>query len=116
MLSYRSICFQSMNLIFFILIFLLSFPIDVFGFFRSRTKIRPIVTKDCCIPPKINIDSKKANYGRDFFRQLTINSDLYDEVNPENMCHLMHFLFQQASINNKSILFTEGLLFNQNIS
>jgi hypothetical protein len=58
----------------------------------------------------MSIDSTKANHGKDFFRQLTIKSDLYEEVNPENICNLMHFLFQQASINNKSITLKEGVL------
>ena len=31
------------------------------------------------------------------------------EVNPENMCNLIHFLIQQASLNNKSITFTKGI-------
>ncbi len=77
---------------------------------RSRTKseIGSIISKNCCILPKMYVDSKKANLGKDFFRQLTIKSDLYEEVNPENICNLMHFLFQQASINNKSIIFKEG--------
>jgi hypothetical protein len=56
------------------------------------------------------VDSKKANLGKDFFRQLIINSDISEEVNPDNICNLMHFLFQQASINNKSITFTEGFI------
>jgi len=63
----------------------------------------------------MNINAQKANHGKDFLRQLTINSDLYEKANPENMCNLMHFLFQQASINNKPFLGTEGFIINQRI-
>jgi len=57
----------------------------------------------------MNINSQKANHGKDFLRQLTINSDLYEEANPENMCNLIHFLIQQSSLNNKSVTFTKGI-------
>jgi hypothetical protein len=102
-----------MNSIFFILILLLSFVNDTFELFRSHIKhdIRQNSSEECCIPPKLNINSKKSNLGKDFLRQLTIPSDLDPTINLENICNLMHFLFQQASINNKPIIFTEGLLF-----
>ncbi len=95
-----------MNSLFFLLILLSFFTIYTSGFFRSRTKSEN--SKNCCILPKMYVDSTKANLGKDFFRQLTIKSDLYEEINPENICNLMHFLFQQTSINNKSRIFTEG--------
>jgi len=64
---------------------------------------------ECCVPSKLNVGSKKANNGRDFFRQLSTNADSYKEVNPENMCNLIHFLIQQSSLNNKSVTFTKGI-------
>jgi hypothetical protein len=64
---------------------------------------------ECCVPSKLNVGSKKANNGRDFFHQLSTNADSYKEVNPENMCNLIHFLIQQSSLNNKSVTFTKGI-------
>jgi hypothetical protein len=91
-----------MNKIFFLLILFLSLTSQTNGFYRNRSK------KNCCIPPKTNVNSKRANSGKNLLRQLTIESDLREEVNPENMCNLMHFLFQQASLNKKLVSFTEG--------
>ena len=65
-------------------------------------------TNECCVSSKLNVGAKKANHGRDFFRQLATESDSYKHVNPENMCNLMHFFIQQATLNNKSITFTKG--------
>jgi hypothetical protein len=96
-----------MHTIFFLFILLLFFASQTDGFFRSRNK-GLIITKNCCIPPKTNVNSKRANSGKDILRQLTIDSDLREEVNPEKMCNLMHFLFQQASLNKKLVSFTEG--------
>jgi hypothetical protein len=64
---------------------------------------------ECCVSSKLNVGSKKANNGRDFFRRLSTDVDSYKEVNPENMCNLIHFLIQQASLNNKSVTFTKGM-------
>ncbi len=96
-----------MNTIFFLFILFLSFTSQTNGFFRSRKKALTI-TKNCCIPPKTNVNSKRANAGRDLLRQLTVEADIHDEVHPENMCNIMHFLFQQASLNKKLVSFTEG--------
>jgi len=65
-------------------------------------------TDECCVSSKLNVGSKKANNGRDFFRRLATESDSHKLINPENMCNLMHFFIQQASLNNKSITFTKG--------
>ena len=64
---------------------------------------------ECCVSSKLNVGSKKANIGRDFFRRLSTDVDSYKEISPENMCNLIHFLIQQASLNNKSITFTKGI-------
>ena len=98
-----------MNTIFFLFILLLSFINRTDGFFRSRNR-GLIIMKDCCVPPKINVNSKRANAGRNLLRELTVEADIREDVNPENMCNIMHFLFQHASINRKLINFTEGLI------
>ncbi|UJR24925.1 hypothetical protein I4U23_006289 [Adineta vaga] len=64
---------------------------------------------DCCVSSKINVASKKANNGRDFFHQLATNRSSYKQINPENMCNLIHFLIQQSSLNNQSVTFTKGM-------
>ncbi|CAF0958598.1 unnamed protein product [Adineta ricciae] len=66
-------------------------------------------TNECCVSSKINVGAKKANNGRDFFRRLATEDDAYKLITPENMCNLMHFFIQQASLNNKSITFTKGM-------
>lgn len=72
-------------------------------------RVKRAATKDqCCVSSKLNVGSKKANIGRDFFRRLATESDSHKLINPENMCNLMHFFIQQASLNNKSISFTKG--------
>ena len=75
-----------------------------FGQYREKRA----ATNECCVSSKLNVGPKKANNGRDFFRQLATESDSYKHVNPENMCNLMHFFIQQATLNNKSITFTKG--------
>jgi len=72
--------------------------------FKKRT-----TSDECCVSSKLNVGSKKANNGRDFFRRLSTNVDSYKEINPENMCNLIHFLIQQSSLNNKSVTFTKGI-------
>lgn len=67
-----------------------------------------IANDACCIPSKLNVASKKSNNGREFFRRLSTNNDSYKEINPENMCNLVHFFIQQAGLNNQSISFTKG--------
>lgn len=67
-------------------------------------------SEECCVSSKLNVAAKKANHGKDFLRNLTVNSEAYKLINPENMCHLMHFLIQQAKLNNKSVTFTKGSL------
>ena len=91
----------------------MSFVTDSFEFLHSQSKHKSIENsfEECCLTPKENIDSKKANLGKDFFRQLTTMSDLQPTINHDNICYLMHFLFQQASINNKPIRFDQGLFF-----
>jgi len=65
-------------------------------------------TDECCVSSKLNVGAKKANSGREFFRRLATESDSFKLVNPENMCNLMHFFIQQATLNNKSISFAKG--------
>lgn len=94
-----------------ITIFLAFFPLSTFGFFfrKSESNDGTKSSKECCVLPKINVDWRKANLGRDFFRQLTVNSDASGETTtPDNMCNLIHFLFQQASMNKKPVTISEG--------
>ena len=58
--------------------------------------------KDCCIAPKTNVDSQQANAGKELLQRLTVQSDMHAEITSEKMCHFVHFLFQQASNNNKT--------------
>ncbi len=93
--------------------FLIFFPLITESFtwfhhYHNRMKRATTTTNECCVSAKLNVGSKKANSGRDFFRQLATQSDSYKLVNPENMCNLMHFFIQQASLNNKSVTFTKG--------
>src|SRR5689334_10204164 len=84
--------------------------IEGFTWFNHQGHLREkrAATDECCVSSKLNVGSKKANNGRTFFRQLATESDSYKVINPENMCNLMHFFIQQASLNNKSITFTKG--------
>lgn len=76
------------------------------GFGQDREK--RAASDECCVSSKLNVGAKKANHGRDLFRKLATESDSHKLVNPENMCNLMHFFIQQATLNNKSITFTKG--------
>jgi hypothetical protein len=92
-------------------IFLILFPLitESFTWFHhSQSRAKRAATGECCVSSKFNVGAKKANSGRDFFRRLSTETDSYKLVNPENMCNLMHFFIQQATLNNKSITFTKG--------
>jgi hypothetical protein len=95
-----------------IILFLILFPLltESFTWFHHHYNIRSkrATTDECCVSSKLNVGSKKANSGREFFRRLATEDDGYKLVNPENMCNLMHFFIQQATLNNKSITFTKG--------
>ncbi|UJR23881.1 hypothetical protein I4U23_026853 [Adineta vaga] len=78
-------------------------------FHHYPNRIKRASTNECCVSSKLNVGSKKANTGRDFFRRLATEEDSYKLINPENMCNLMHFFIQQAALNNKSITFTKGM-------
>ncbi len=97
-----------------IIVFLIFFPFltSSFTWFHHHYQNRDkrAATDECCVSSKLNVGSKKANNGRDFFRRLATESDSYKLVNPENMCNLMHFFIQQATLNNKSVTFTKGKL------
>lgn len=67
-----------------------------------------ISATDCCLPPKVNVNARKFALGENFLRQLTIDSDMFEAVTPESMCHLMHFLFQRATINKKPVTVNAG--------
>jgi hypothetical protein len=95
--------------------FLIFFPLitESFTWFHhhyNQNRIKRATTNECCVSSKLNVAAKKANNGRDFFHRLTTESNSYKLVNPENMCNLMHFFIQQASLNNKSVTFTKGKL------
>jgi hypothetical protein len=101
---------QNQIIIFLSLLLLLPLLTESSTWFHPHYEIRDKRTEsdECCVSSKLNVGSKKANNGRDFFRRLSTNVDSYKEVNPENMCNLIHFLIQQASLNNKSVTFTKG--------
>ena len=103
---------QHQQLIVFLLIsLLLPILIESFTWFDRHDELRKkrSTSDECCVSSKLNVGSKKANSGRNFFRQLSSDVDSYKAVNPENMCNLIHFLIQQATLNNKSITFTKGI-------
>jgi len=91
-----------------ILFLLLLLPLGTESFIWYEIRDKRTMSDECCVSSKLNVAGKKANNGRDFFRQLSTNGDSYKEINPENMCNLIHFLIQQASLNNKSVTFTKG--------
>jgi hypothetical protein len=92
-----------------IILLFIFLPLIIEGFtWYHQIRTKRAVTDQCCVSSKLNVGSKKANNGRDFFRRLATESDSYKLVNPDNMCNLMHFFIQQASLNNKSITFTKG--------
>ena len=77
----------------------------------TESRWQPSAKDECCVSSKLNVGAKKANSGRTFFRRLSSSADdadAYKEINPENMCNLIHFLIQQASLNRKPITFTKG--------
>ena len=92
---------------------LLISTIDGFTRFHHQPSIRirreSTDSNECCVSSKLNVGTKKANHGRDFFRNLTTKINSYKMITPENMCSLMHFLIQQAKLNNKSVTFRKGL-------
>lgn len=97
------------------ILFLLLLPIIIESFtlfhhYHHQSRAKRATTNECCVSSKINVGAKKANSGRDFFRRLATEDDSYKLVNPENMCNLMHFFIQQATLNNKSITFAKGKL------
>ena len=71
-------------------------------------RVKRSISDQCCVSSKLNVAAQKANKGREFFRQLSTGADAYKQVNPDNMCNLIHFLVQQASLSNKSVTFTKG--------
>lgn len=94
------------------ILFLVLLSIVAEGFTASlhyyQSRIKRSTTDECCVSAKINVGTKKANNGRAFFRQLATEVDSYKHINPENICNLIHFFIQQASMNNKSISFGKG--------
>jgi hypothetical protein len=102
---------QQRIILFLLVIGLLPLVTKSFSWFHhhDQNRAKRATTDDCCVSSKLNVGAKKANNGRDFFRRLSTEADSYKEINPENMCNLIHFLIQQASLNNKSITFTKGI-------
>lgn len=82
----------------------------------SRTNCRSVLkstidketNSTCCILAKSNINESRANLGRKFFTELIQDNDSHKNVNEENMCSLIHFLLQQATLNRKSVEFSRG--------
>ena len=81
----------------------------VFGIFVSQSKTSSSSERECCVLPKDNVNANRANQGEQFFRELATLKKFNEEIAEEKMCNLMHFLFQQASLNNKPIDFSQGL-------
>ena len=94
--------FHQINLINFLFFSLISSIISL-NLFSGRTS-----NKECCIPPNVNVNSQKANAGKDLLERLIIPTETQEEITPEEICDFVHFLFQQASMNNKPVPFTEG--------
>lgn len=66
-----------------------------------------------CTTAKHN--ATQSNLGRRFFQRMIDDENSYLDVNERNMCALMHFLFQEARQNRRSIRFLSGLIdFYQN--
>jgi len=91
------------------IVFLILLPLitESFTWFHQN-RAKRTATNECRVSSKLNVAAKKANSGREFFRRLATEDDSYKLINPENMCNLMHFFIQQATLNNKSITFTKG--------
>lgn len=96
------------NLVMFIVFFVLPLVTETLNLFNYQRDKTDTKVDECCVSSKLNVAAKKANQGRDFFRNLSTKSDSYKEINPQNMCNLIHFLIQQASLNSKSVSFTKG--------
>ncbi|CAF5171899.1 unnamed protein product, partial [Rotaria magnacalcarata] len=54
----------------------------------------------------IHYDPLKANLGLIFFRHLIHDSDSHEHVNDENLCSLIHFFIQQATLNKRPVQFS----------
>jgi hypothetical protein len=80
--------FLSFYSLVFIIILLFSFITKASTFFRSKTKLptKSISSKECCISPKMNINSQKANHGKDFLRPLTIVENSFKLITKLNFC------------------------------
>lgn len=74
----------------------------------KNRKIKFNSTSTCCILAKSNINVTRANQGREFFAELILNNESYKNVNENNICSLMHFLMQEAVLNEQSITFSKG--------
>ncbi|CAF4158840.1 unnamed protein product [Rotaria magnacalcarata] len=57
----------------------------------------------------IHYDPLKANLGLIFFRHLIHDSDSHEHVNDENLCSLIHFFIQQATLNKRPVQFSTGI-------
>lgn len=55
-------------------------------------------------------NATQANLGRSFFHRIIEDDNSYLDVNERTMCALMHFLFQEAKQNKRSIRFSSGLI------
>ncbi|CAF2457689.1 unnamed protein product [Rotaria sp. Silwood2] len=95
------------------LLVLLLLTAESFAWFHHQSRTKRTATNECCVSSKLNVAAKKANNGRHFFRQLATEADSYKLVNPENMCNLIHFLIQQASLNNKPVSFAKGKFYKR---
>ena len=56
----------------------------------------------------------KWNSGQWFFQQLIDDENAYRHVNETTMCALMHFFFDQAAHNGRSVEFSSGSMIQRN--
>ena len=67
-------------ILFFLLILFLSLVTESFPWFpdhHQKTVVKRSTSDECCVSSKLNVGSKKANNGRDFFRRLSTEADSY---------------------------------------
>ncbi|CAF4370432.1 unnamed protein product [Rotaria sp. Silwood2] len=74
-----------------------------------KPKLKFNSNSTCCILAKLNINSTRANHGRNFFAKLILNNESYKDVNEDNICSLMHFFMQEAVLNGRPITFSKGM-------
>ena len=88
-------------------VFVIFLPL-MLGWPLRKPKFRLNSEHSCCILAKLNINSTRANFGREYFANLILKNDSYKDVNEDNICSLMHFFMQEAVMNGRPIKFSKG--------